>query len=75
MIRRLLVHAPLSALKEHALQRRDEVHRTEHGFGENPAVYLPHADKYHRRTRQPSQGQKGLDERALMASQRPSHPW
>jgi hypothetical protein len=23
----------------------------------------------------PSQGQKGLDERALMASQRPSHPW
>ena len=38
-------------------------------------VYLAPADKYHRLTRRPSQGQKGLDERALMASQRPSHPW
>jgi Rhodopirellula transposase DDE domain len=33
------------------------------------------ADKYHRLTHRPSQGQKGLDERALMASQWPSEPW
>jgi hypothetical protein len=32
------------------------------------AVYLHTADKYHKRTRRPSQGQKGIDERALMAS-------
>jgi hypothetical protein len=38
-------------------------------------VYLPNADKYHRLTRRPSQEQKGRDERAPMASQRPSHPW
>jgi hypothetical protein len=38
-------------------------------------VYLSPADKYHRLTRRLSQGQKGLDERALMASQRPSAPW
>jgi hypothetical protein len=38
-------------------------------------VYLHPADKYHRLTRRLSQGQKGIDERALMASQRPSHPW
>jgi hypothetical protein len=37
-------------------------------------VYLPPADKYHRLTHRLSQEQKGLDERALMASQRPSHP-
>src|SRR5712691_7867664 len=29
-------------------------------------VYLPNADKYRRLTRRPPQGQKGLDERALM---------
>src|SRR5262245_42652455 len=29
-------YSPSSARKEHALQRRDEVHRTEHGFGESP---------------------------------------
>jgi hypothetical protein len=39
------------------------------------AVYLSPADKYHRLTRRLSQGQKGLKERALMASQRPSEPW
>jgi hypothetical protein len=38
-------------------------------------VYLHPADKYHRLTHRLSQEQKGLDERALMASQRPSHPW
>ena len=40
-----------------------------------PAVYLSPADKYHRLTRRLSQGQKGLEERALRASQRPLHPW
>ena len=39
------------------------------------AVYLHPADKYYRLTRRPSQGQKGLEERAIMASQWPSHPW
>jgi len=39
------------------------------------AVYLSPADKSHRLTRRLSQGQKGLKERALMASQRPSEPW
>jgi hypothetical protein len=38
-------------------------------------VYLPNADKYRGLTRRPLQEQKGLDERALMASQRPSAPW
>jgi hypothetical protein len=38
-------------------------------------VYLAAADKYPRPTRRQSQGQKGMDERALMASQSPSHPW
>jgi hypothetical protein len=38
-------------------------------------VYLSPAAKYDRLTRRPSQGQKGLDERAIMASQWPSHPW
>ena len=38
-------------------------------------VYLSPADKSHRLTRRLSQGQKGLQERALMASQRPFHPW
>jgi hypothetical protein len=41
----------------------------------NPVVYLPPADKYHRLTHRLSQEQKDLDERALMASQRPSPPW
>jgi hypothetical protein len=38
-------------------------------------VYLSPADKYHRLTRRLSQGQKSLDERALLASQWPSEPW
>src|SRR5207302_8537860 len=38
-------------------------------------VYLSPADKYHRLTRRLPQGQKGLKERAIMASQRPSPPW
>src|SRR5712691_4679779 len=37
-------------------------------------VYLSPAAKYDRLTCRPSQGQKGLDERAIMASQWPSHP-
>jgi len=46
------------------------------GTGRLPAVVsLPNADKYRGLTRRPSQGQKGLDERALMASQRPSPRW
>jgi hypothetical protein len=44
-------------------------------YAERTVVYLSPADKYHRLTRRLSQGQKGLDERALMASQRPSAPW
>jgi hypothetical protein len=40
----------------------------------NPVVYLAAADKYRGLTHRPSQEQTGLDERALMASQRPSHP-
>jgi hypothetical protein len=42
---------------------------------QHSVVYLPNADKYRGLTRRPLQGQKGLDERALMASQRPSAPW
>jgi hypothetical protein len=38
-------------------------------------VYLNPAAKYDRLTRRPSQGQKGLDERAIVASQWPSPPW
>jgi len=38
-------------------------------------VYLHAADKDHRFTRRLSQEQTGLDERAIMASQWPSHPW
>jgi hypothetical protein len=37
-------------------------------------VYLYTADKYYRLTCRPSQEQKDLEERALMTSQRPSHP-
>jgi len=37
-------------------------------------MYLPNADKYRRLTRRPSQEQKGLDERTLMAFQRLFHP-
>ena len=40
-----------------------------------PAVYLPTADKYRRLTSRLSQEQKGLGERALIASQQPSEPW
>jgi hypothetical protein len=39
------------------------------------AVYLHTADKYHRLTHRLSQGQKGIAERARMASQRSSEPW
>jgi DDE domain len=38
-------------------------------------VYLSPADKYHRLTHRLSQEQRGLEERALRASQRPFHPW
>src|SRR5712691_6215048 len=38
-------------------------------------VYLHPADNYPSLIRRPSQGQKDLYERALMASQRPSPPW
>jgi hypothetical protein len=38
-------------------------------------VYLCSADKYRRLTHRLSQEQKGLDERALLTSQRPFHPW
>ncbi len=38
-------------------------------------VYLSPADKYHRLIHRPSQEHKGLDERALRASQRASHSW
>src|SRR5713101_4285797 len=38
-------------------------------LGRSPVVYLHPADKYSRLTHRPSQGQKGIDERALMASQ------
>ena len=37
--------------------------------------YLSPADKYHRFTRRLSKGQKVLQERALLASQRPCEPW
>jgi hypothetical protein len=40
-----------------------------------PVVYLQRAGKYQRPAWRLSQGQKGLDERALMASQRLSDPW
>ena len=40
-----------------------------------PYMYLSPADKYHRLTHRPSQGQKGLDERAIMTSPWSSHPW
>jgi hypothetical protein len=39
-----------------------------------PYMYLPNADKYRGLIHRPLQEQKGLDERALMASQRPSAP-
>ena len=38
-------------------------------------VSLHTADKYHRRTRRPSQDQKGLEGKAIMVSQQPSTPW
>jgi hypothetical protein len=40
-----------------------------------PVVYLHPTDKYPKLTHRPSQGQKGIDERALMAFQRPPPPW
>jgi hypothetical protein len=39
------------------------------------AVSLHTADKYPRLIRQPLQGQKGMYEKALMASSRSAHPW
>jgi len=58
------------------LQPPDSRDRTTvHSSTQEPAVYLHPADKYSRLTHRPSQGQKGLEERTLMASQRPSHPW
>jgi hypothetical protein len=39
------------------------------------AVYLHPADKYHGFTHRPSSGQKGMDEKAIIASQWPAHPW
>jgi len=45
-----------------------------HDFNQR-VVYLSPADKYHRFTRRLSKGQKVLQERALLASQRPSEPW
>ena len=41
---------------------------------ETSAVYLRPAAKYRELTHRSSQEQKGLDERAVMPSQRPSHP-
>ena len=38
-------------------------------------AYLHPADKYHRLTRRLSQGHKGLEKRALMASQQPAEAW
>src|SRR5712691_9529783 len=53
-----------------AAHREHLVHRLQ-----RPVVYLHPADKSPRLTHRPSQGQKGLEERAIMASQRPSPPW
>ena len=44
-------------------------------IGAGLVVSLPNADKYRELTRRPSQEQKGLGERTLMASQQPFHPW
>src|SRR5712691_7848536 len=41
---------------------------------EKVVVYLHPADKYSRLTHRPSRGQKGIDERALIASLQPSKP-
>ena len=43
--------------------------------GYTTVVYLSPAAKYPRLTRRPSQGQKGLDDRVIMASQQSSEPW
>ena len=43
--------------------------------GQERVVYLPNADKYRGLTHRLLQEQKGLVERALTASQRPSHAW
>ena len=50
-------------------------HHPRHVVVKRRAVYLSPADKSHRLTRRLSKGQKGLEERALLASQRPSEPW
>jgi len=46
-----------------------------HPIREGRVVYLQRAGKSQRPAWRPSQGPKGLDERALMASQSPSHSW
>src|SRR5262249_47353912 len=43
-------------------------------LGVRVVVYLQSAGKYKRPARRPSKEQKGIDERAIMASQSPSHP-
>jgi hypothetical protein len=53
-------------------QQQQQESRHHHSDG---VLYLPDADKYCGLTRRSSQEQKGLDERTLMASQRPLHPW
>jgi|RhiMetdeSRZDD1v2_1073273.scaffolds.fasta_scaffold311467_2 hypothetical protein len=71
------LYAVLSAVKEGEITEAKAIKR----LSRSPhwvwvaAVYLPTADKYRRLTRRPSQEQKGLDERARMASQWPFHPW
>jgi hypothetical protein len=44
------------------------------GWAEPWVLYLPNADKYRRLTRRPSQGQKGLDERASWPPSGPFTP-
>jgi urease gamma subunit len=58
-IDKLLVHM----MADVALKRKAKGLKLNH-----PVVYLSSAAKYPRITRRPSQGQKGLDERAIMAS-------
>jgi hypothetical protein len=53
-------------------QMREEIH---HAAYERTVVYLSPADKSHKFPRRLSKGQKVLQERALLASQRPSEPW
>ena len=74
------VHGPRAILNAverligSAESERDKARR-DLTIAQGQAVYLSPADKYPRLTRQRSQGQKGLDERAIMASQWLSDPW